>query len=116
MSTSPSVKGFPNGIYDHGVADLQRTHEERRKREERQARCEKWLASKLTGHTFHSYEALRYAAVVVTETMYGPLDEDRSELIAAATRALFAGLSETGRTSVKIGETGRVEYVIFKAA
>lgn len=114
MSTFNGV--LQSHVYDQGLADLQRQHHERRKREERQQRCERWLAAKLTGQVYYSYESLRYAAVVVTEQMYGPLDEDRSKLIADATRALFGGLSQTQRTSVKIGAAGTVEYVIFKAA
>jgi hypothetical protein len=102
-------------VEDPGAA-LQKTHRERIARDERQRRCEQWLAGKLTGQTFHSYEALRYAAVVVTEQVMGPLDEDRSKVIADACRALFGGLSETKRTSVKINEAGRVEYVLFRAA
>lgn len=106
-----------NGVLSSSTFDhARRLHEQRRKDEARAARAESWLASKLAGQTFHSFESLRYAAIRTYETLrQRPCDADEHALLTAAARTVWCGLSQTRRAQINVVGSV-VQSVTFRAA
>jgi len=101
--SSGTFNGFNSPYtFDHGAAELQRAHEERRKREERQERCEGWLVRHFQGHTFTDLRELEFAACELARTFRGSLDSELEQIIRQSCRALMAGLVSPERFAGKV--------------
>lgn len=78
---------------------------------------ESWLADRLAGLTFHSMEALTFAATRHFELVRGSaLTEDEQQLIQRAANSVWCGLAARARTALEINERGLVESLHFRAA
>lgn len=100
-------------VFDHGLARLRAENDARRREIERQERAEQWIAGKMAGLTFHSFESLVETIVRVVETVSGPMSDDQRRVATNAARALYAGLVLRDRTSISIDARGRVERITF---
>ena len=106
-----------SSTFDHGEAERQRKHHARIAAAARQERAEAWLAGRLVGQTYHSFESIRYAAIKTAETAYArPLTDDENAVITNAARAIWTGLTLRARTDTKLDEFGRIERLTIRAA
>jgi hypothetical protein len=104
-----------SSTFDHGEAYNQRQHEERKAKNARIDRAVEWIGARVTG-TYSSHDALCYAVCAVAVTFYGrALREDEHEVLEAASRIIFAGLSSVGARITK-DQTGRVAAVTLPRA
>src|SRR5688500_8671179 len=94
MSTSPSYKGFPSHLFDHGAAELQRSHLAREARHNREARTVRWLAGLMAGQTFHGVDALVTTAANHVEMARGNVTDDERQLLRNAATLIASGLNE----------------------
>jgi len=107
------------GVYvvDPG-AELQRLHDQRRKQNERQERAERWIANRMVGRAFASFEALQTAACAETVAAYDrALASEEHTMITNACRALWSGLSFRSTLAAAHVETVRSNgQVAFRTA
>jgi hypothetical protein len=103
--------------FDHAKAASQRWLEEKRQREERQDRAERWLADRLSGLTFASFETLTTVALNTFQNYAGRLaTEDERRVLEDAARCLWAGVSLRQRTALELDAVGYVQALTFRAA
>jgi hypothetical protein len=103
--------------FDQGVAAREREHAAYRKAQDRQDRAEAWLVERLAGLTFHSYDALVFAAVRHFELVRGAeLTEDEARLLENAARAVWGGLAARAVSRLEINDVGRVASVTIRSA
>ena len=92
MNGTFNVLGSAYGV--DPVSYNQRQHEERRKREELDARVMRFLGRELYGKSFKSFEALTNAACSAAVTHQGhALSEEQHASLERCTRALWAGVA-----------------------
>jgi hypothetical protein len=109
--------GFGPYSFDHQAKALQDYHAAQRAREERQDRAERWLADRLSGLTFASFETLTTTALNTFQNYAGRLaTEDERRVLEDASRCLWAGVSLRQRTALELDAVGYVQALTFKAA
>lgn len=116
---------MPSGLFglagayttDPGAA-LQRDHRERVAQHENDERAEKWVATKLVGRTFTSYQDLLTAACVEAVRHYDrALTPSEHATLSRAARTLFAGLAFRATLApVRAIVTTEPHAVTFRAA
>jgi hypothetical protein len=116
------MRGTFNGsqssyTYDHGAADRERERAEYRKAQDRQDRAEAWLVERLAGLTFHSYDALVFAAVRHFQLVrHAELTEDETRLLENAARAVWGGVAPRALSRMEVNEAGHVASVTIRSA
>jgi hypothetical protein len=107
-----------DGFYHRSDRDaFYRQHAAQRAREERQDRAERWLADRLSGLTFASFDTLATTALNTFQNYAGRLaTEDERKVLEDAARCLWAGVSLRQRTALELDAVGYVQALTFKAA
>jgi hypothetical protein len=103
--------------FDQGAADREREHAAYRKQQERQDRAEVWLVERLAGLTFHSYDALVFAAARHFQLVRGAeLTEDEAKLLENAARAVWGGVAPRALSRMEVNDAGRIASVTIRSA
>jgi hypothetical protein len=116
MSVSPTYKGFPSSIFDHGAADGDRYVAEWQARHERWARAESWVQRNFSGMMFSSLDILQRVALNYYETVIGgAASDEHRDVINCACRNVWVGMSVV-KTVAKMDASGRIQHVTIRAA
>jgi hypothetical protein len=102
--------------YDHGAAELQRQHQVRIARYNREQRAERWLVGLMGGKTFHSIESLIATATQHVVALRGDITLEETDILTRAARIVWAGLNAPAGIQRTFTPTGLVESITFPRA